>query len=68
MSKTEQTALSVKEQQRRREAIIQAVAQVRLEGPEPDAVFFTYAERYIQGEITLAEAVADYVSHMQARE
>jgi hypothetical protein len=68
MGKTEQTALPTEEQRRRRDAILQALAQVRLEGLEPDAAFFEYAERYVQGEITLAEAVADYVSRMKENE
>lgn len=58
MSDQYQTALSTEEQDRRRLAMRRALAQVRLEGLEPDPAVFEYVERYICGEITIEEAVA----------
>ncbi|MEO7003324.1 MAG: antitoxin VbhA family protein [Ktedonobacterales bacterium] len=56
----QRTALPAEEQERRRQTMCDALVQVRLEGLEPDPVFFDYAERYSKGEITLAEALADF--------
>jgi hypothetical protein len=61
MSTREHIALSAEEQQRRREVLQRALAQVRLEGLEPDPAFFEYAERYCHGEITLDDAISDFV-------
>jgi hypothetical protein len=52
---------------RRRQVMAEALAQVRLEGLEPDPIFFTYVERYSRGEITLAEALAEYANQPPAR-
>lgn len=60
MSTREHITLSAEEQQRRREVLQRALAQVRLEGLEPDPAFFEYAGRYCHGEITLDEAVTDF--------
>ena len=46
---------AVTEQEERRRALNHAVAAVRLEGLEPVPEFFTIAERYVAGEMTLAE-------------
>ncbi len=61
MSTREHTTISAEEEQRRRELLERALAQVRLEGLEPDPAFFEYAERYCHGEITLDDAIADFV-------
>jgi hypothetical protein len=61
---TEQATVSAEEQARRREAMRNALVQVRLEGMEPDPIFFEYAERYARGELTLEEAVADYIARI----
>ena len=58
MSRHHHSALSAEEQDRRRLAMQRALAQVRLEGLEPDPVVFEYVERYIRGEITIEDAVA----------
>ncbi len=47
--------LSPEEQQRRRNSIEQGVTQVQLEGLELPPYYWDYAERYIQGELTLDE-------------
>lgn len=60
MSTAEQATLSMEEQERRRQVMRAALTQVRLEGLEPDPIFFEYADRYSRGEMTLAEAIADY--------
>ena len=59
-------ALPIEEQARRCHVMSEALAQVRLEGLEPNPVFFTYVERYSRGEITLAEALADYAERVRA--
>lgn len=46
---------SPEEQQRRRESIEQGVTQLRLEGLVLPSYYWDYAERYIQGELTLDE-------------
>ena len=56
--------MSSEEQARRREAMRNALVQVRLEGLEPDPIFFEYAERYSRGELTIAEALADYTERV----
>ena len=61
MSTAEQATLSAEEQERRRLAMRQALAHVRMEGLEPDPIVFDYIERYVRGEITTDEAVADLV-------
>jgi hypothetical protein len=61
VTERDHTALPAEEQARRRDALNNALAQVRLEGMEPDATFFDYAERYVRGETTLDAAVADFV-------
>jgi Antitoxin VbhA len=58
--------LSPEEEAQRRQAIQEALIQERLEGLEPDPVFFDYADRYARGEITIAEAIADYLAHIKA--
>ena len=63
MSATHPTPVSAREQERRREALRDALAQVRLEGLEPHPAFFDYAERYVRGEITLDEAIANFIAH-----
>ena len=59
-------AVSAEEQERRRQVMRNALAQVRLEGLEPDPVFFEYAERYSRGEMMLAEALADYTQRVRS--
>jgi len=66
MSARERTVPSSAEQERRRQALRDALAQVRLEGMEPDPAFFAYGERYVHGEITLDEAIAEYLAHVAA--
>lgn len=61
MSSVKHVALPAEEQERRRAAIQRALANVRLEGLEPDPAVFEYTERYIRGEITIDEAVAAMV-------
>ena len=56
--------MSPEEQAQRREAMRNALVQVRLEGLEPDPIFFEYAERYSRGELTIAEALADYTERV----
>jgi hypothetical protein len=58
--------LSPEEETQRRKAIQDALIQERLEGLEPDPVFFDYADRYARGEITVAEAIADYLARIKA--
>ncbi|HLY31423.1 MAG TPA: antitoxin VbhA family protein [Ktedonobacterales bacterium] len=58
------TTLSPEEQTRRRTVMREALAQVRLEGLEPDPIVFTYIERYARGEMTLADAIATYTAHL----
>lgn len=65
VSSTGRTTLSVEEQERRRSAMRRALAQVRLEGLEPDPAVFDYIERYVQGEITVDEAVAAMIQRSQ---
>ncbi len=43
------TTLSPEEQGRRRKIMQDALAQVRLEGLEPEPIVFTYIERYVVG-------------------
>lgn len=57
--------LSIEEQEQRRTALRDALAQVRLEGLEPHPAFFTYAEAYIRGDITIDEAVARFIAEIQ---
>jgi hypothetical protein len=63
---SQQIIVLVEEQERRRKAIHEALINTRLEGLEPDPIFFEYAERYVRGEITVAEAVADYLARVKA--
>ena len=56
--------MSPEEQARRHEAMRNALVQVRLEGLEPDPIFFEYAERCSRGELTIAEALADYTERV----
>lgn len=58
--------LEITEQTNRRKAVEDAVTNARLEGLEPDPIFFEYAERYIRGEISLAEVLADYKARLAA--
>jgi hypothetical protein len=58
------STLSVEEQARRRTDMRDALAQVRLEGLEPDPIVFTYIERYVHGEMTLANALVFYTDHL----
>jgi hypothetical protein len=48
---------TVTEEQQRRVAIQHGLAQVRLEDMEPSPLFFELAELYIQGQISLEEAI-----------
>ena len=66
MSTVDHGVLSAEEQERRRQAMRGALAKVRLEGLEPDPVFFEYAERYSRGEITLEDAVADFTRRVRS--
>lgn len=63
---SQSTTVSLEEQVRRRTIMQEALAQVRLEGLEPDPIVFTYIERYARGEMTLAEAIAEYSTHLNA--
>jgi hypothetical protein len=58
--------LSAEEQARRRQAMNDALVNVRLEGLEPDPIFFVYVDRYVRGEITLTDAIADYTARLTA--
>ncbi len=60
------TPLPPEEQTRRRKIMQEALAQVRLEGLEPDPFVFPYIERYVRGEITLADVRAAYNTHLNA--
>jgi antitoxin VbhA-like protein len=57
--------ISIEEQEQRRAALRDALAQVRLEEMEPHPAFFDYAEAYVRGEITIDEAVARFVAEIQ---
>jgi hypothetical protein len=57
-------AISPEEAACRRRDMQDALTNARLEGLEPDPIFFEYADRYVQGEISLAEAVADYIARL----
>lgn len=63
---SQSTTVSLEEQVRRRKIMREALAHVRLEGLEPDPIVFTYIERYARGEMTLADAIADYTTHLDA--
>jgi len=63
---SQQITIPVEEQERRRKAVQDALVNTRLEGLEPDPIYFEYAERYVRGEITIAEAVADYLARVKA--
>ncbi len=58
--------LSLAEQELRRKAVHDALVNTRLEGLEPDPIFFEYTDRYVRGEITLAEAISDYLARVKA--
>jgi hypothetical protein len=58
------TPLPPEEQSRRRKIMEEALAQVRLEGLEPDPIVFTYIERYVRGEMTLADMRDEYTTHL----
>ncbi len=58
---------SPEEQARRRKIIEDALVQVRLDGIEPDPIFFEYAEHYVRGEITIEEAIADYSARLHSQ-
>ena len=45
------------DEQHRRAAIEHGIVQVRIEGLEPHPYFFELAEQYIQGEMSLHEAI-----------
>ncbi|HST88262.1 MAG TPA: antitoxin VbhA family protein [Ktedonobacterales bacterium] len=67
MSHHHHTTLSTEGQDRRRLAMQRALAQVRLEGLEPDPAVFAYVERYIRGEITVEDAVAAMIHIASSR-
>ena len=58
--------LSPQEQVCRRKAMRDALTNARLEGLEPDPIFFEYVERYVHGDLTLAEILADYTARVTA--
>lgn len=66
MSKRSRVELPLEEQQRRREVMRAALAQVLLEGMHPDAAYYDYVERYSRGELTLDEAIADFREKLSA--
>ncbi len=68
MSMPKPVILPPAEVERRRAIMHRALAQVRLEGLEPDALFFDYAERYAQGAMTLAEAITDFKQRIAAHD
>lgn len=59
-----QITLPPAEQERRRKVMQDALTNARLESLEPDPIFFAYVERYVCGEMTLAEAIADYTKRV----
>ena len=59
--------LSREEQARRRKIMQDALVQVRLENLELDPIIFEYIERYARGEMTLADAIAEYTAHLNAQ-
>ncbi len=63
---SQSTIVSPEEQARRRKIMQEALAQVRMEGLEPDPIIFTYIERYARGEMTLADAITEYTAHLNA--
>lgn len=56
--------LSQPEQEHRTKAMEDALANVRLAGLEPDPIIFTSIERYVRGDMTLTEAIADYSARL----
>jgi len=64
---SQQITVPVEEQARRRKIMYDALVQVRLEGLEPDPIVFEYIERYARGEMTLADALAEYTAHLNAQ-
>jgi hypothetical protein len=64
MAANRHTILTPAERTRRQEAFRKALAQVRLEGLEPDPVIFDYADRYSRGELTIEEAVAEFTARV----
>lgn len=58
--------LSAEEQARRRQAVDDALVNTRLEGLEPDPIALIYTERYVRGEITIDEAIAEYLAQIKA--
>ncbi|MGH2485846.1 MAG: antitoxin VbhA family protein [Ktedonobacterales bacterium] len=66
MSTVKHSTLSAREQERRRLAVRRALAHVRMEGLEPDPIFAEYADRYCAGEMTLDDAIADYLRRISA--
>lgn len=67
MSRDYHTNLSMEAQDRRRLAMRRALAQVRLEGLEPDPAVFEYVDRYICGEITIEYAVTAMIQRLVGR-
>lgn len=65
MSTARKATLPVDEQERRRLAMRRALAHVRMEGLEPDPIYAEYVDRYCAGEITLEDAIADYLRRVQ---
>jgi len=63
---SQSTIVSLAEQARRRKIMQDALANARLEGLEPDPRFFEYTERFVHGEMTLAEVIADYTAYLTA--
>jgi hypothetical protein len=57
---------SREEQECRRQAMRDALTNARLEGLEPDPIFFEYVERYVRGAMTLEEILADYRERINA--
>jgi hypothetical protein len=63
---SQQITVSVEEQARRRKIMYEALVNARLEGLEPAPIFFEYVERFVHGEMTLAEVIADYTKRVTA--
>lgn len=58
--------LSREEQEGRHKAMRDALTNARLEGLEPDPIFFEYVERYVRGEMSLAGILAGYRARLTA--
>ena len=56
--------LPPEEQTCRRKAMRDALTNARLEGLEPDPIFFEYVGRYVQGDLSLTKILADYTARL----